>query len=150
MQRLTSLAILGGSLFFLAACATAPTPVLPASAKWADLPVLAGVKIAVLDGNPAQAGPFVYRLLFPANAKIPPHYHPITENATVVSGTVNLGHGDMLDPAKTTKYPAGSFFTVPANMHHYGWTEEETVVQVHGVGPTAITFVNPADDPRKK
>ena len=150
MQRLTSLAILGGSLFFLAACATAPAPVLPASAKWADLPVLPGVKIAVLDGNPAQAGPFVYRLSFPANAKVPPHYHPITENATVVSGTVNLGHGDMLDPAKTTKYPAGSFIIVPANMHHYAWTDGETVVQVHGVGPTSITFVNPADDPRKK
>jgi hypothetical protein len=24
------------------------------------------------------------------------------------------------------------------------------LVQVHGVGPTDITFVNPADDPRKK
>jgi hypothetical protein len=34
--------------------------------------------------------------------------------------------------------------------HHVAWTNEETVVQVHGVGPWAMTDVNPADDPRKK
>jgi len=27
---------------------------------------------------------------------------------------------------------------------------EETILQVHGVGPWAINYVNPADDPRKK
>jgi hypothetical protein len=29
-------------------------------------------------------------------------------------------------------------------------TDQETVVQVHGVGPWAINYVNPADDPRKQ
>jgi hypothetical protein len=32
---------------------------------------------------------------------------------------------------------------------HFAWTNEETIVQLHGVGPWAITYVNPADDPRK-
>jgi Resolvase, N terminal domain len=32
---------------------------------------------------------------------------------------------------------------------HFTWTNEETIVQLHGVGPWAITYVNPADDPRK-
>ena len=150
MQRVFSFVMLGAVLILLTACATAPTPVLPASAQWGDFPLLPGVKIATLDGNPSQPGPFIYRLSFPANSKVPPHYHPIAENVTVISGTVNLGHGDTLDAAKTTKYPAGSFFTVPATMHHYAWTDQETVVQVHGTGPTSITFVNPADDPRKK
>ncbi len=150
MKRVFSFVMFGALVFLVAACATAPASVLPASAKWGDIPALPGAKIAVLDGNPSQAGLFVYRLSFPANYKIPPHYHPIVENVTVISGAVNLGHGDMLDPAKTTKYPAGSFFTVPATMHHYGWTDQETVVQVHGTGPTSLTFVNPADDPRKK
>jgi hypothetical protein len=35
-------------------------------------------------------------------------------------------------------------------MNHYAWTSGETVVQVHGQGPFAITYVNPADDPGKK
>jgi hypothetical protein len=38
---------------------------------------------------------------------------------------------------------------MPKGMHHYAWASGETVVQLHGVGPFAITYVNAADDPRK-
>jgi hypothetical protein len=34
--------------------------------------------------------------------------------------------------------------------NHFAWTKEETIVQVHGVDPWAVNYVNPADDPRKK
>ncbi len=34
--------------------------------------------------------------------------------------------------------------------HYAGTAAEETLIQVHRVGPTDVTFVNPADDPRKK
>jgi hypothetical protein len=30
------------------------------------------------------------------------------------------------------------------------WTSEETIGQVHSIGPWSVTYVNPADDPRKK
>ncbi len=41
--------------------------------------------------------------------------------------------------------------SVPATHPHDAWTTtEEVLIQVHGVGPTDITFMNPADDPRKK
>ena len=33
--------------------------------------------------------------------------------------------------------------------HHYAWATGDTVVQVHAIGPWGITYVNPADDPRK-
>jgi hypothetical protein len=32
----------------------------------------------------------------------------------------------------------------------FGYTKEETVIQLHGVGPWGLTYLNPADDPRKK
>ena len=35
-------------------------------------------------------------------------------------------------------------------MNHFAWTKEETILQVHGVGPWAVNYVDPADDPRKK
>ena len=35
-------------------------------------------------------------------------------------------------------------------VHHYAWTTEETIAQVHGIGPWGLTYVNPADDPSKK
>ena len=37
-----------------------------------------------------------------------------------------------------------------AKTTHFAWTSVETIVQVHGVGPWAVNYVNPADDPRKK
>jgi len=46
--------------------------------------------------------------------------------------------------------PAGSFMVMPAGTRHYAWTKEETVIQIHGVGPTGTTYVNPADDPRNR
>ncbi len=132
-----------------AACATAPVTALPDNAKWADFPPFPGVKLAAIHGNPSQPGPFVYRLWFPANYQVPPHFHPVDENVTIISGSVNLGHGDRVDKSQGKRYVAGDFFRVPATMHHYGWFTEETVIQVHSVGPTGYTQVNPGDKPGK-
>jgi hypothetical protein len=33
-------------------------------------------------------------------------------------------------------------------MRHFAWATGETEVQVHGMGPFALHYVNPADDPR--
>jgi hypothetical protein len=35
-------------------------------------------------------------------------------------------------------------------MNHYAWASSPAIVQVHGQGPFAITYVDPADDPSKK
>lgn len=61
-----------------------------------------------------------------------------------------MGAGDKVDPSKTKALTAGSVAVMPPKTAHFAWNKEETVVQVHGVGPWAITYVNPADDPRKK
>jgi len=45
----------------------------------------AGAKMAVEKGNPMKAGEFTVRLSFPANYKIPPHFHPSDEHVRVVS-----------------------------------------------------------------
>ena len=128
-----------------AACATAPVTSLPENVKWVDHPVFPGVKLAVVQGNPSQPGPFVVRLWFPANYQVPAHFHPNDENVTLISGAGNLGLGDRLDTSKGTKYRAGDFFRVPTNTRHYAWFTEEAVIQVHGVGPSGVTWVNPAD-----
>ena len=44
--------------------------------------------------------------------------------------------------------PAGTFGFWPAGMRHFAWAKGETVLQLHGIGPWTITYVNPADDPR--
>jgi quercetin dioxygenase-like cupin family protein len=84
----------------------------------------------------------------PAGYKIQAHTHPTAELITVISGNLHLGMGDKFDESKGDKMSAGSFTAMPAGMRHYAWCEEETEMQVHGEGPFAIVYVNPADDPR--
>ena len=125
--------------------------VVPGEMKWADVPSLpAGARIAVLEGPLNEAKPFTMRLRLPANYRIPAHYHSAIEHVTVVSGTFNMGIGDKIDPAMTRPLTAGSAAIMQPGARHFAWTNEETEIQVHGVGPWTITYVDPADDPRKK
>jgi hypothetical protein len=125
--------------------------VKPGDLKWEDVPSMPkGAKIAVIEGPVNEVVPFTFRLKFPANYQIPAHWHPAIEHVTVISGALNLGTGDKLDRFKSTALSAGGFAIMPAKMNHFAWTKGETIVQVHGTGPWGITYVNPADDPRKK
>jgi quercetin dioxygenase-like cupin family protein len=126
--------------------------ITPADIIWVDAPpsVPPGAKMAVLEGDPVKPGPFTMRIKLPAGYKIPPHWHPAIEHATVISGALNMGMGDKFDIAKTKELPAGSFSMMPAKAHHFAWAKEETIIQVHGIGPWGINYVNPTDDPRKK
>jgi len=125
--------------------------VSPDTLKWAEPPILPGAKLAVVQGDPGKEGPFVYRLKLPANYKVPPHFHKASENVTVLAGVFYLGLGEKFDQGSGQELPVGGFVSVPPKHPHYAWAgPQETVVQVHGVGPTDLTFVNPADDPRKK
>jgi quercetin dioxygenase-like cupin family protein len=124
----------------------------PAQIKWADAPPLLppGAKVAALEGDPGKEGPFVLRVWMPDGYRIPPHTHPKTERLTVISGTFHVGMGDRFDAAKGHAMPAGSFGTWPAGMQHYVWAKGETVIQLHGIGPWSLTYINPQDDPRNK
>ena len=123
----------------------------PDELKWVDIPSLPpGAKLAVIEGPINQPGPITFRLKLPANYQVPAHWHPAIEHVTVISGTFNMGTGDKLDRAKTKALTAGSVAIMQPKTNHFGWTKDETIVQVHGVGPWGVTYVNPADDPRKQ
>jgi quercetin dioxygenase-like cupin family protein len=125
--------------------------VTPSDLKWSDVPSLPpGAKIAVIEGPMNEAVPFTVRIKFPANYNLPAHWHPAVERVTVLSGTFNMGVGDELDPKKTTALVPGSIAIMQPKTNHFAWTKDETVVQLNGVGPWGITYVNPAEDPRKK
>jgi quercetin dioxygenase-like cupin family protein len=125
--------------------------VTPDALKWFDPPTFPGAKMAVIQGDPGKEGLFMYRVKVPANYKIAPHFHKADENVTVLSGVFFIGLGEKFDQGSGKELPVGSFFSIPATHRHFAWSGgQETVIQVHGVGPTDITFVNPADDPRNK
>ena len=120
--------------------------------KWIDGPpgLPAGARFAVLDGDPSKEGLFTIRAILPANFKIPAHWHPSTENVTVLEGTLYLGMGEKLDESKATALMAGGFTALPGKMGHFAFTKDGATIQVYAMGPFAITYYNPADDPRSK
>jgi hypothetical protein len=125
----------------------------PDTIPWGPAPpfVAPGAQLAVIEGNPAAStGDYTVRLKMPDGYRIAPHWHPLRENVTVISGTFKVGMGDTFDQDKMGSFPAGSFAYLDPDMHHYAMASGEVVVQVHGSAPLQVNYVNPADDPSKK
>ena len=126
--------------------------VQPNALKWGPAPpgLPPGAQVAVVAGDPSKEVPYVVRARLPRGYKIMPHTHPTAENITVLVGTFHIAMGDKFDATKSEAVGPGGFFTADKGMQHYGWTTTPTVIQIHGMGPFAINYVNPADDPRNK
>ena len=127
--------------------------VVPAdSVKWGPAPpsLPPGAQAAVLMGSPAKEGPFVIRLKFPAGFVVPPHRHSKDEFVTVMAGKFAVGSGEKLDREALNPLPPASFVHLPAGMPHFAWAEVESVVQINGVGPFDVNYIDPKDDPRKQ
>ena len=120
----------------------------PDEIAWTAAPPMLppGARIAVIEGSFSRPGAFTVRLKFPANYQIPPHWHPVKVTVTVISGSFNMGFGDELDTGKGKTLPAGSIFEMPAKIHHFGWTTEETIIQEHGIGPLSVNYLKRAHD----
>ena len=124
----------------------------PADIKWTEGPASLpkGVKVSVLEGDLGSPGPFTMRAMVPAGYKIPPHFHPAIEHVTVLSGSFFMGMGETWDETKGHELTPGSFAYMTAGTRHFAWTKKPTVIQVNGMGPWGITYVNPTDDPRNQ
>jgi quercetin dioxygenase-like cupin family protein len=124
----------------------------PDDVKWGAAPpsLPRGAMLAVIEGKPSEPGPFTMRLKFPAGFRVAPHFHPAIEHLTVLSGTIHFGMGDTFDAGKLMPMRVGSFIVMPVGASHFVESKEETVIQVHGVGPWGVKYVNPEDDPSKK
>jgi quercetin dioxygenase-like cupin family protein len=151
MRIITAVKLL---LVFVAGAAGAQAPAgagksAPPELKWGPAPAIfpAGAQMAVLQGNPGGTELFTVRLRMPSGYKIPPHVHPTDEHVTVISGTFLVGMGKTFDAKHTMELKAGGFVTAPAQEAHYAMAKGPTIVQVHALGPFAMTYVNPADTP---
>ena len=58
--------------------------------------------------------------------------------------------GDSWDAAKLETVGADGLAVLPAQMRHYFVARTAATIQVHGMGPFTLTYVNAADDPRTK
>ena len=151
MKSISGLVLLIASIF--AQHVAAPNMFTPDQIKYGPVPAFLprGAQLAVLEGDPmSSSGDFTIRLKLPDGYRIPPHWHPNRENATVISGNFKVGMGDTFDEGKMTTFGAGSFGYMDPTMHHYVMATGEVVVQVHGMSPLQVNYVNPTDDPSKR
>jgi quercetin dioxygenase-like cupin family protein len=123
----------------------------PKDIKWSDAPpsMPKGAKLAVLQGDPGKAGPFVVRLMVPPGYKVAPHWHSQDESLTVISGTLYFGTGDKVETAKAHMLSTGGFHFLSGKDHHYVFAKTRAVIQVNGSGPFDMTYVSAGDDPQK-
>ena len=128
-----------------------PANSVPQQFQWTKAPASypAGAEIIVMEGDSSKPGPYALRLKFPDGYTVPLHSHPIDEHVTVIQGTIFLGVGPTAKRETAVEMPTGAFFLIPSMTQHQVWVKGVTIVQSHSVGPSALVYVNPADDPRK-
>lgn len=123
-----------------------------AGVTWGDPPpsLPPGAKLAVISGDPGKVGSFVIRAQFPAGYRIAPHWHPTDEHVTVLAGTMALGMGEKFDEAAMEDLPTNGYAVLPAEMRHFAMAKTAATIQVHGMGPFVLNYVNPEDDPGRQ
>ena len=157
----SALSTLGLSL--LASQATAGGDLQPARIPTEEIPwpgsstrvegtaMRSGLQTLVIAGDAKGNGLYTMMVRLPANTKVPPHSHPDVRSCFVLSGTWYFAYGDTRDDTLLKTLPAGSHYTEPAGMNHFAETRDEAVIaECTAIGPTGTTFVNPADDPRRR
>lgn len=121
--------------------------------SWDDGPgsLPPGIEMVVLEGEPPfdEEETFVFALKAPPNYAIAPHVHAVTERVTMLQGEAFIGHGSTLDREAAMPVRRGGYAMMPAGHQHYLITRDgEATLVLQGVGPWAISYVNPEDDPR--
>jgi len=72
--------------------------ILPEDVDWKPFPAFPpAARLAVLVGEPPQAGPYLIRVKVPPGVKLMPHKHPEDRIYTVISGVFYVGLGDRFD-----------------------------------------------------
>ena len=116
--------------------------------KWVSAPASLppGAKVAMLQGDLGKPDAFAFRLKLPAGYRLKPQSSPAIDRMIIVSGALNLGNGEKFDSARTIPLYAG-YAHWPSKSAFFAFTKEETVIEIQGVGPWAVNYVNAADDP---
>jgi len=133
--RCLTTALLASPATLLAQRDSATTRIVPI---WRD-----GQLVTRVSGDPNVAGaPYVIRIWNFANQIVLPHTHPEDEHVVVVQGTWFLAAGERFDRARLRPLAVGDYALVPRGHAHFAWSKGMTVIQVHGIGPFRVDFVD--------
>ncbi len=119
---------------------------------WADGPgsIPPGAKFVLLEGDPKSDAVFTMRVFLPPKYMIPHHWHEGDERVTVLEGSVEIGIGETADEAYITRFLKDGYYVTPPPLKHFVRAGPEgCVLQLTGIGPWTLHYVDPNDDPRE-
>ena len=104
--------------------------------KWTKATDGSGRESATVFGDRSKHELFGYVVRSPPNVTSTAHTHPANRFVVVLSGTFYVGHGNQFDASQLERRSAGTFFSEPAGVAHFGATKGEgTVLYIVGIGP---------------
>lgn len=115
----------------------------PEDLDWIAAPGMPGVQLAYILGNVGGNGDgeYTYRLRFPSNFQLRLHDFANRRYITVLQGTYHMGLGHTSSREAAAAFGPGTYLVIPARTPMFGWTEGETILQVHGNGPFKIEWL---------
>jgi len=124
--------------------------ILPEEIDWKPFPAFPpSARLAIIVGQPSQAGPYTIRVKVPGGVKLMPHKHPEDRVYTVSSGIFYVGVDDQFDTERLHAHPPGAVIILPRNTPHFHWAKSgENITQVAPIGPLGLESAHREDDPR--
>jgi quercetin dioxygenase-like cupin family protein len=114
------------------------------STQWKPCPpaLPEGCEMAMLEGHPKKADLFTVRFHSSQKILLPPHTHPKDERVTIIQGKVAVAFGMDKKREQATEFGPGDYYVNARNAVHTVWIEEGSIVQITGIGPWAVNYVN--------
>src|SRR6202161_2250150 len=114
--------------------------VLPEDIDWQPFPAFPPpARLAIVVGEPSEAGPYVIRVKVPTGVKLMPHQHPEDRVYTVISGVFYIGLGGQFEDKELQAFPPRAVVVLPGGTPHFHWAKSgEYVTQVYGIGPLGL------------
>lgn len=142
--------VLSGTILLLPTFAFAQSPAIVTPDQLAWKPLIPGVEMAVVSGDPdKKGGLYVIRIRSNGEVRVPPHWHWTDEHVTVLAGSFLVARGEKYDASKLIELKPGAHYRMPATMPHFGLHKPGNVVEVYGEWPFTPIFVNAQDDPNQ-
>lgn len=98
--------------------------------------------ICVLEGSPKSADLFSVRFQFTKDIYLPAHTHTKDERVTILKGNAYVAFGKGATQEDATVFKAGDYYVNARNEIHTVWADSGAVLQITGIGPWEVDFID--------
>ena len=101
-----------------------------------------GGRFAVISGDPFQDGPFVMRVRLPPGYVLPPYRRHNEEQMIVLAGAITVGTYGKSAEIRHAHADRRCVHIVAGQRAAFCHTRDGAIVQIFGIGPFAIEYIN--------